>query len=130
MLAKPNRLKASAKFQEIYHKGQRFSSTYFLLFMLPQTIAVTAPEKSASNLVSAAKDSKQVFGFVASSKVGGAVARNRSKRLLRQAIRDLLPELHGVFSAVIVASSRMPSAKYWQVRTALEHAFRKATLYK
>ena len=130
MLAKPNRLKASAKFQEIYHKGQRFSSPYFLLFILPQTIAVTAPEKSASNLVSAAKDSKQVFGFVASSKVGGAVARNRSKRLLRQAIRDLLPELHGVFSAVIVASSRMPSAKYWQVRTALEHAFRKATLYK
>ena len=130
MLAKPNRLKASAKFQEIYHKGQRFSSPYFLLFILPQTIAVTAPEKSASNLVSAAKDSKQVFGFVASSKVGGAVARNRSKRLLRQAIRDLLPELHGVFSAVIVASSRIPSAKYWQVRTALEQAFRKAALYK
>ena len=129
MLAKTNRLKASAKFQEIYHRGQRFSSPYFLLFVLPQTGSVTAFEKSASNLVPSAKDSQQVFGFVASSKVGGAVARNRSKRILRQAIRDLLPDLHGVFSAVIVASSRMPSAIYWQVKSALEQAFRKAALY-
>ncbi len=49
-------------------------------------------------------------GFTATRKVGGAVVRNRAKRRLREAARQLLP-LHGKpgFDYVFVARSGAPS---------------------
>jgi ribonuclease P protein component len=53
------------------------------------------------------------LGFTASKKVGGAVARNRAKRRLREAARRLLPELGlaGV-DYVLVARQQTPSAAW------------------
>jgi len=113
MLAKPNRLKDKAKFAEIYKQGKRYYSPYFLLFILRDN-AVQEP----------------IFGFVASKKIGSAVNRNRSKRLLREAIKAELPVLKGAFSAIIIASTKTPTAKLEDIKTYLQQAFRKASLYK
>lgn len=52
-------------------------------------------------------------GFTASKKVGGAVVRNRAKRRLREAARQLLPEygLAGV-DYVLVARQSTPEADW------------------
>jgi ribonuclease P protein component len=53
------------------------------------------------------------LGFTASKKVGGAVARNRAKRRLREAARKLVPELGmaGV-DYVLVARPQTPEAPW------------------
>jgi ribonuclease P protein component len=52
-------------------------------------------------------------GFTASKKVGQAVARNRAKRRLREAARQLLP-LHGLpgVDYVVVARQSTPDAEW------------------
>ena len=52
-------------------------------------------------------------GFTASKKVGGAVARNRAKRRLREAARQLLPQ-HGLAGVdyVLVARQSTPEAAW------------------
>ncbi|MBN8606437.1 MAG: ribonuclease P protein component [Caulobacterales bacterium] len=52
-------------------------------------------------------------GFTASKKVGGAVARNRAKRRLREAARQLLPQ-HGQAGVdyVLVARQSTPEAPW------------------
>ncbi|WP_370235498.1 MULTISPECIES: ribonuclease P protein component [Henriciella] len=53
-------------------------------------------------------------GFTATKKIGNAVIRNRSKRRLREASRQLLPQ-HGVAGADYVFIARMDTADIgWQ----------------
>jgi ribonuclease P protein component len=53
------------------------------------------------------------IGFTASKKVGGAVIRNRAKRRLREAARQLLP-IHGLAGVdyVLVARQSTPDADW------------------
>lgn len=52
-------------------------------------------------------------GFTASKKVGGAVQRNRAKRRLREAARQLLPELGAAgVDYVLVARQSTPEADW------------------
>lgn len=62
-------------------------------------------------------------GFTASKKVGGAVVRNRAKRRLREAARQLLPEygLAGV-DYVLVARQSTPDAEWAGLLDDLENA--------
>ena len=45
------------------------------------------------------------FGFSVGKKVGKSVARNRVKRLLRAAVRQLLPELRSGVDVIVIARS-------------------------
>jgi ribonuclease P protein component len=58
-----------------------------------------------------AEDGTVRVGFTASKKVGGAVQRNRARRRLREAARQLLPE-HGLAGVdyVLVARQQTPDA--------------------
>jgi ribonuclease P protein component len=60
-----------------------------------------------------AEDGAMGLGFTASKKVGGAVIRNRAKRRLREAARQLLPK-HGLSGVdyVLVARQSTPDADW------------------
>ena len=50
-------------------------------------------------------------GITTSKKTGNAVKRNRSRRIIREAARQLLPELSGGYDLVFVARAKTPFVK-------------------
>jgi ribonuclease P protein component len=65
-------------------------------------------------------------GFVCSRSVGGAVARNRARRLLREAWRELGPRIRRNHDVVAVARPEVRGAKMQDVKSDMERALRSA----
>jgi ribonuclease P protein component len=64
----------------------------------------------------------------ASRSVGNAVARNRAKRLLREAARHLYHNLSAGWDVILIARSRITRAKEPEVEQALAALLRKSKL--
>jgi ribonuclease P protein component len=80
------RLSRSAEFERVYRQGRSTGNRYLVLYAFPNP-AAQGPR----------------LGLSVSRKVGGAVERNRVKRLLREAFARLEPELDPAQDVVIVA---------------------------
>jgi ribonuclease P protein component len=63
------RIRRRAEFQQVYEHGTRIRGRYSTLFILPNTLDVGR------------------LGVAATKKLGGAVQRNRAKRLIREVFR-------------------------------------------
>jgi ribonuclease P protein component len=61
-------------------------------------------------------------GFVSSRAVGRAVARNRARRLLREAWRELAPRIKSNYDVVAMARSEVRGVKMQDVMSAMERA--------
>ncbi|MBN2564474.1 MAG: ribonuclease P protein component [Candidatus Eisenbacteria bacterium] len=57
--------------------------------------------------------------FLAGKKVGGAVRRNRAKRVLREAFRTSKANLSGIETLVFIATDLAATARYSDVRQSL-----------
>lgn len=51
------------------------------------------------------------FGITTGKKVGNAVCRNRSKRIIREAYRKISPQINGNYDIVFVARAATPKMK-------------------
>jgi ribonuclease P protein component len=88
------RLSRSADFQRVYRQGDSASSRHFVLYAFPREEDVDpAPSTDAGGVR---------FGVSVGRRVGGAVERNRVKRLLREAFWAL-PERLSEYDYVVVA---------------------------
>jgi ribonuclease P protein component len=89
MAPKRSRLSRSSDFQRIYRQGSSTASRFLVLysFKRPGDVSADGPR----------------LGLSVSKKLGGAVVRNRVKRLLREAIAASQGQLAEEYDLVVIA---------------------------
>ena len=90
MLSRSHRLTSADDFRQVFRRGKRISTEWGVVVVLP-----------TQNLTSR-------FGFVVSKAVGSAVVRNRVKRRLREACREI--DLTGPACDVVVRALPLAAA--------------------
>lgn len=102
-----NTLKLNKDFKRLYYRGK----------CIPCHNVVVYAQKN--------KLGKNRVGLTCGKSVGGAVLRNRAKRLMRESFRALSPRITGSFDIVIVARSRISGKKCDEVLRDIKYAFKK-----
>ncbi len=92
MLPKRYRLTSSADFQRIHAEGRCWSNRIMVLCKRPNGLEMSR------------------FGFSVSRRIGNAVVRNRSKRLLREATRPVCDLVAPGWDIVIIARAGLLGA--------------------
>ena len=108
MLSRKHRLRRQRDYKETYRNSRRYDDPDLSLYVRPR------------------EDEVIRFGIVAGRKVGSAVDRNRAKRLLRAACRELMGRMVPGFDAVIVARRSCRGKKLADVQPGLERLLRQA----
>lgn len=107
-------------YSKAYARGKKFVGRFVVVYILPdlaaKRLAKANPTKERLNRV----------GITVTKKLGGAVERNRSKRIIREGYRAAVgkyPIKRG-FLIVIVARGGVPSAKSTDIEKDLVGAFK------
>ena len=101
MLQLHYRLRRSADLKRVRQEGRSRRHPLVVLIAYPNELDVSR------------------FAFIASRRVGNAVQRNRSRRLLREAVRGHLMEIEQGYDCVFIARHEIVGASYWEVETAV-----------
>ncbi len=105
------KLKKNGEFRRLYSKGKSFVTPYFVLYAINT------------------KRNKIRIGITAGKKIGGAVQRNRAKRVIMAAFRQVLPNVSRGTDFVIVARSRILGVKSTIVERLLKEKLIEAQLW-
>ncbi len=68
------------------------------------------------------------YGFITSKRLGNAVTRNRARRILREAARQLHPQLNPGYDIVIVARREIVGQPFFKVDCTMRELARQAGL--
>ncbi len=105
------RLRRPQEFRRVWNEGRSWAHSCFIVWAAPNGL----PQSR--------------MGLVASRKVGHAVARNRARRLLREAARHCYPHLLPGWDILLVARGTLLEQTGPQVLVRLERALRRAQLW-
>lgn len=105
MLPRVHRLVDGADLRRVSRRGQRFSTAYFVVSMVPS-------------------DAPTRVGFVVSKQVGGAVTRNKVKRRLREIAQRWLISVPFGGDIVVRASPASATAPYSALSAAWDGVWR------
>lgn len=111
------RLSRSAEFDRVFREGRSFATRHLVLHAFPRPAAEeTGPDGRVPRL-----------GVSVGRRVGGAVERNRVKRLLREAFWSVAPSLPTDHDFVLVARSEAAELAATGGERAFEQALRELT---
>ena len=119
-------IKENHLYNKAYNKGRRFFGRYVRVYVLAdlkaKKIMLANPEKEYLNRL----------GISVSKKNGGAVVRNRLKRIIREAYRAIDKEgiLYTGYLVVIAAKNEAVDVKSTDIERELRYAFRKLEMIK
>ena len=104
------RLTRSTDFKRVRRTGKSYAHPFVVL------------------VVKANELSRVRVGVTAGRSVGGAVQRNKAKRLLREAMRPLLPDLLPSWDLILIARSGLHSTSLQDIRQVLTSLLRRAQI--
>ena len=102
-----NTLKLNKEFKRLYYRGKCVACRNVVVYAQKNGLGKTR------------------LGLTCGKSVGGAVLRNRAKRLIRESFRTLSPRICGSFDIVIVARSRISGKKCDEVLRDIKYACKK-----
>jgi ribonuclease P protein component len=104
------RLTRSTDFKRVRHDGKSTAHPLVVLIATENQLSTTR------------------VGVAAGKSVGNAVKRNRAKRLIRAAARELYPQVASGWDIVLIARAPIIQVRMPQVRTALQQLLLRANL--
>lgn len=107
---KHNPISKNSDFARAYRHGRSYVHPYFVLYVNKNKVGITR------------------LGITASKKIGGAVQRNRARRVLRAAVCAVLPAQVGGLDIVIVARAQTVQHKSTEIETCLRAMLKKADI--
>ena len=105
-------LKENKDFRRLYHRGKSYVSPVLVTYVMKNRKAGLR------------------IGFTTSKKIGIAVQRNRSRRIMREAFRLIAPELKTGDDFVFVARGKTPFVKCEAVKRAMTKQLKEAGVFK
>jgi ribonuclease P protein component len=105
------RLTRSIDFKRVRNQGKSFAHPLVVLVRLPST------------------ENHLKVGISTSRALGNAVQRNRSKRLLRESMRQLIPSLSSGWDLVLIARAPLLTAAFQDIQAAVAGLLHRAGLF-
>lgn len=106
------KLKLNKEFRRLYGRGKCYVNSGFVTYILPE------------------RSGKVRYGITAGKKIGCAVKRNRAKRLITAAFREVSPNLCGGWQIVFVARTGIFKYKSTQIAEVMLSHFSQAGALK
>ena len=114
-MARVQRLRPRGEFERIHQNGRSWPHRFFILIVLPQPDRFAAPPR---------------IGIAAGKKLGGAVMRNRYKRLLRAAVRQVYLNISNDVDVILIARAPIAEASVAQIAAALTESLQRAGAWR
>jgi|AntRauTorcE11897_2_1112592.scaffolds.fasta_scaffold00016_95 ribonuclease P protein component len=112
MLPKKNRLTKRKEFNYIFKNGKNFSTKLFVLNYIPTKLP------------------NFKVGFSVSKKVGNAVVRNRTKRRMREAFKQIQTQIDKNYNYIFVARKNANEATLEEIKKTFTYSMQKCNLIK
>ena len=110
MALRPDILRYKRDFDRLYKKGRSVADRYVVVFQIDNGLGYTRK------------------AFLASKKVGGAIARNRARRLMKESFRKLEPNIKPGSDILMIARNTIVGSGCAQVEKSLRKALEKNKL--
>jgi len=113
-------------YSKAYSKGKRAVTSALAVYVLPdyaaKRLAKAHPQKLVMNRI----------GLTTSTKLGGAVVRSRCRRIMREALRNIMKKrtVKSGFLIVIAARSAAVKLKSTEIERQLHAALKKLEMYE
>lgn len=104
------RLKKTADFKRVRRLGKAYPHPLIVLIALPNELPFSR------------------IAVVAGRSVGNAVKRNRAKRIMREVLRKLLPEISTGWDLIMIARKPLSTATFSEVQEAIQSVLQRARL--
>lgn len=101
-------LKKNRDFHRVYNKGKSYVAPIIVTYVLKKKYGTSR------------------VGITTGKKIGKAVQRNRARRIIMSAYKELYPRINGSYDIVFVARGRAPYVKSTDVLRCMEKQLKRA----